>query len=260
MANSSLVSVKEQDFLDQDPPLRGQNFVCLSFVSPEDVIKKKDTFFFERFLQFFSGEMTEFFANLSEKYKEDADILRGIKERYVYLFDTNRVEDEYNYFVSKNNSDMEKEYYEKNNFQTTIRGIKVRGTFESQKEAEIRAQVLKKLDDRFHVFVAEVGCWCPWSPNPEDITQQEYAETQLNTLMKGYKDNQEKKDQFFQERKRDVQSFKPPVSETADDPWIQRVTETPSDEVTVETPSEEAPSTEAPVETPVDAPVETPVA
>lgn len=255
-ANSPLVSVKEQDFLDQDPPLRGQNYVCLSFLSPEEVIKKKEVFVFERFLEFFSSELTDFFTNLSLKYKEEENTIRGIQERYPYLFDPTQVQNEYNYFVTQKGSDLEKEYFEKNNFQTTLRGIKVRGTFESLREAEVRAQVLKKLDDRFHVFVAEVGCWCPWSPNPEDITNQEYAETELNTLMKGYKENQERKDQFFQERKRDIQSFKPyqKKDETLEkqDPWLQRA----EDECNV-TLVEPAATAE---DTPVDSAVDTVVA
>ena len=29
----------ETDYLDIDPPINGQNYVCLSFVSPEDIIE-----------------------------------------------------------------------------------------------------------------------------------------------------------------------------------------------------------------------------
>ena len=34
------------DLLDEDKPLAGQKFVCISFVSPEDIIKQKNLFFF----------------------------------------------------------------------------------------------------------------------------------------------------------------------------------------------------------------------
>ena len=243
---SSRVAVKEQDYLDQDPSLRGQNYVCLSFISPEDVINRKQDFMFGKFLGFFVDEMKEFFANLELKYQEEADIIRNIKERYPYVFDLASIADEYNFFVGKNGEQLEKEYLEKNNFQTTIRGIKVRGTFETLKEAEVRAQVLKRLDDRFHVYVAEVGCWCPWSPNPDDIQNQEYAETELNTLMRGYKENQTKKDEFYHKRKEELAALKrkqiqvsdvtpvTPVTDEADgkqdnpsdlqeaDPWMTR--------------------------------------
>lgn len=245
-SSSSTVSVKECDYLDQDPPLRGQNFVCLSFVSPEEVIKRKDVFMFEKFLKSFSEDMNEFFENLSLKYKDDTQMLNSIKERYQCVFNPELANEEYNFFVSKHSEELEKEYFEKNNFQTTIRGIKVRGTFESLKEAEIRAQVLRKMDSKFHVFVAEVGCWCPWSPNPDDISNQEYSETQLNTLMKGYKENQEKRDAFYQERKNDLIASgdvnalrsqeqqsendlqKQEESLSNEDPWIKKVSETSS--------------------------------
>lgn len=221
-AISTTVSCKEADFLDQDPPLRGQKFVCLSFISPEDVIKKKEAFFFEEFIKTLSVDMNDFFENLKEKYPDDAGTLKVIKDRYSYLFNRDTVMDEFNFFITKQGSALEEEYYKQNNFQTTIRGIKVRGVFETLREAEIRSQVLKKIDDKFHVYVAEVGCWCPWSPNPDDIQDQEYAETQLNTMMKHYKDNQDKKDLFYQERKRDLQFAKTQSTLEDKDAWMQQ--------------------------------------
>ena len=59
-----LIPVKEQDFLDEDPPLRAQNYVCLSFLSPEDVIKRKDVFMFEKFTSEISKDLSEFFDQL----------------------------------------------------------------------------------------------------------------------------------------------------------------------------------------------------
>ena len=220
--SKSLVSVKEADFLEQDPQLRGQNYVCLSFLSPEDTLKKKENFFFENFLKSFSSDMTEFFDRLAEKYKDDVDVLKMIKDRYSYVFDTDKIQEEYQYFLNMNNASLDKEFYEKNDFQTCIRGIKVRGVFETLREAEVRAQVLKRIDDRFHVYVAEVGCWCPWSPNPDDINEQEFAETHLNTLMKKYKENQAKKDYFFEERKRELQFIKTKEQVEKKDAWLEK--------------------------------------
>ena len=34
----------EEDFLTVDDKVPGQNYVCLSFISPESVVKKKETF------------------------------------------------------------------------------------------------------------------------------------------------------------------------------------------------------------------------
>jgi hypothetical protein len=227
---SNLTSVKEQDFLDEDPPLRAQNYVCLSFLSPEDVIKKKEVYFFEKFLGAFSKDITEFFTQFSEKYKDEADSIKMIQERYSYLFKPENLQEEYSFFI-QNRSDLEKEYYENNDFQTSIRGIKVRGVFDTLREAEIRAQVLKKLDSKFNVYVAQVGCWCPWSPNPDDISNQEYAETHLNSLMKNYKDNQDKKDYFYEERKKELQFIKVKEQMDKKDPWIDNKENQPQNEI-----------------------------
>lgn len=251
MANNSItVPVKVEDYLDEDPALRGQNYVCLSFISPEDILKKKDTYFFELFLQEFSKDMNEFFTNMGEKYPDDSDSFRTIKERYQCVFNTDSIVEEYQYFVNSKSAELEKLYFEKNNFQTSIRGIKVRGTFDTLREAEIRAQVLKRLDDKFHVYVAQVGCWCPWSPNPDDIQDQEYAETQLNTLMKNYKENQVKKDIFYEERKKELQILKIKEKLEEKDTWVQKTEENVIVEEVIDVPEDVSVKT-----TPVDVPV-----
>ena len=44
------------DCLDEDKPIGGQKFVCLSFISPETILKKKKLFLFEEFLKYFDYE------------------------------------------------------------------------------------------------------------------------------------------------------------------------------------------------------------
>jgi Family of unknown function (DUF5832) len=209
MANStSLVPVDEEDFLSQDPPIRGQRYCCLSFVSPEEVLKNKETYFLGKFLKAFAMDMNHMFDHLNEMYKDQKDVIESanaIKERYAHVFDVDKLEDEFNFYKAVHSASLESEYLQKNNFQTTIRGLKVRGSYETLQEAQIRAQVLKRKDDRFHVYVAEVGCWCPWSPNPEELENQEYAHNHLNTLVKQYLDNQKQKDEFFLQRKETLQ-------------------------------------------------------
>ncbi len=206
--NSSLVPVSEMDYLEADPTLRGQNYVCLSFISPEDVITKKEHYFFERFIGNFTKEIKELFDGLAVRYPKDKDNLRLLQDRYPYFFNEDAIGEEYAFFTSTHQDTLQKEFDEKNNFQTSIRGLKIRGVFDTIREAQIRAEVLKKIDGKFHVYVAEMGVWCPWSPNPDDIQNQEFAETQLNTLMKHYKENQTKKDVFYEERKNELQFMK----------------------------------------------------
>lgn len=209
---SELVDTKTCDFLEQDAALRGQNYVCLSFLSPEDVLKQKEVFLFNKFINTFANDMSDFFTTMAEKYENDigvCDMLKGLRQKYDYVFGSDELQNAYNFFKSSNSAKLEGEYLEKNSFQTSIRGIKIRGTYETFPEAKKRAEMIKKFDPNFDVFVAQVGCWCPWSPNPEDIQQVEYSETELNTLMKKYKENQEKKDELYRLRKDDmVQSVK----------------------------------------------------
>jgi hypothetical protein len=241
---TGLTPVKETDYLDQDPALRGQKYVCLSFVSPEDVIRDKQVFFFSQFMRHFSEDITLMFNSLGEKFKDDAivqDMLNNVKERHDYVFNADNLQREYDFFKEKKSDTLETEYYEKNNFQTSIRGIKVRGVYESIKEAQNRAEVIKKFDKLFNVYIAEVGCWCPWSPNPNEVGEQEYAEDYLNTMMKKYKENQELKDDIYTNRKmylveqankqragtsNEVDSTSVSVVMESGDPWLNKKQET----------------------------------
>ena len=86
-----------------------------------------------------------------------------------------------------------------------MRGIKVRGSYETLPEAQNRAKQVQKFDKKFNVYVAQVGCWCPWDPNP-DALESEFADTKLNTLMKKYNENQAAKDTLYEQRKEKMTS------------------------------------------------------
>lgn len=239
---SQLTPVKERDYLDQDPELRGQKYVCLSFISPEDIIQQKEVYVFNKFLGAFMKDVTHLFENIKERFKDDdivCDMLTNIRERYDYIFDADSLQKEYNFFKETNSSHLDREYLEQNDFQTSVRGIKVRGVYETLPEARNRANVIKKFDPKFDVYVAEVGCWCPWSPHSGDIENQEYSETQLNTLMKKYRENLEVKDEFYRVRmeemvkkvkassddKSDQSQSDVTASFETDDPWTKKKNE-----------------------------------
>jgi len=211
-----LVSTKETDHLDEDKPIRGQNYVLLSFLSPEDVIVKKDLYFLSKFIDKFGKDMKDLFQGIKEKFPESEDMLENIKENHSYIFDAKEMNEQYSFYKSVNNEELEQSYHRDNNFVTSMRGIKVRGTFDTLDEAKNRSEFLKKIDTKFNIYIAQVGCWCPWSPNPECLNNQEYSETQLNTLMKEYKKNMDDKDVIFEDRKNKVASNAAPVNEEID--------------------------------------------
>lgn len=97
---------KEVDYLEEDKPLSGQSFCCVSFLSPEGIMN------------------------------------------------------------------------------CNIRGLKIRGVYDTYDEAVKRAEHLQKVDPDFHVFVGEVGKWLPWDPSPDSksVKNQVYAEKALQEL------------------------------------------------------------------------------
>lgn len=211
MENSNkdnLISVKQKDYLEEDKPIRGQNFVCLSFISPENVIDNKNVYFFNEFIKDFSLKLNELFDNLKLKYGEESSHMDTLKDYYEYLFDQKMLQAQYKYYVDENSNTLEKNYLETNNFQTSVRGVKIRGSYDSFQEAEIRAEVLKRQDPKHNLFIGQVGCWVPFDPSPETVENKEYGETQLNTLMKGYNENEASKDIHFEERKQEMMNRK----------------------------------------------------
>ena len=63
--------------------------------------------------------------------------------------------------------------------------------------------------------MGEVGKWTPWDPSPNEIQDQDYNNDQLNTLMKKYKENEDSREKFFEERTKDSKKvFGAPTSGT----------------------------------------------
>jgi hypothetical protein len=111
-----------------------------------------------------------------------------------------KIVEAYDDFMYAQKDKLEEVFYEANDFRTTIRGLKVRGTFGNVKEAEIKAKKLQNKDKYHNIFMAEVGKWTPWDPSPHEIKEQEYNNEQLNTLMKKYRENEDSREQFFEQR------------------------------------------------------------
>ena len=164
------------DYLDVDPPLTGQNWTCLSFVSPEKILVKKEVWLFNEFLKEFC-----------EKEKYDYTELKGKYDDFMYV----------------KQERLEKEFHKENENQTTVRGVKVSGCFDTRKEAEVRSEVLRRLNSNHHIFIGQVGYWLPWDPNADSIDDQKFQEESLNNLVGKHKENQEQRDMFYEERKRE---------------------------------------------------------
>ena len=196
-----------EEFLEGDNPIPGQNYVCMSFLSPEETLKSKEIYMFHRYMTQKYGEYEKAIEKVMKKASDDLKnkVEKDLKERLQlelrYTYD--QFKSNYDDFLYKFHDELEKEFNEKNDFRTSVRGVKVRGVYETLREAEIKAKQLQKRDRSFHVFIGSMGQWLPWDPNADRVQKEEYLESELNNLMKEYKKNETHKDMFYEEQKRD---------------------------------------------------------
>lgn len=184
---------KYVDLCDEDQPMSGQKFVCLSFVSPENILKKRETYLFDKFVQQWDmsksmDKFSEFINFISYKHNLNVQNLLSeynefIKEEDVKLkADAKVVEDDYKNFIDKNEERLNLQFSRDNNFQTNVRGVKVRGSFATQEEAERNCKKLRDSDPTHDIFLGEVGKWMAFDPNAYKTGKIEFLEPELNRL------------------------------------------------------------------------------
>lgn len=253
----------KEDFLEEDPEIRSQKFVLLSFLSPENVLEKKDEFFFGEFVKQYEIDykirnletfLVSVVRGINDKLTKEADKMDasgvdlsgvaltalneaaalcrksrlnigGILETYSgYVKENDKeirkttIKDAYDDFLFKNQTKLEEEFFARNEFRTSIRGLKVRGVTGTHGEAVAMSKKLQRSDTIHNIFLGEVGKWLPWDPKPHQVADQEYAEDQLNTLMKRYKDNEDARDKFVSEQRQELSkgAKKGPVISSSD--------------------------------------------
>ena len=227
---------EKESYLTDDPELASQRWCLLSFISPENVLARKDPFFFASFLKQYEFQLrtqtmekylVKSITSINDKLEKEAEGLEAkdlsgaalhcrnsrlnletiITEYQKFAKDHQRelsaskLQEEYDDFIFKNSTKLEDDFYAKNDFRTTVRGLKIRGAYGTREEAESRAKKLQKMDTDHNIFVGQVGKWLPWDPAPSAIADHEYAEEQLNTLMKKYKENEEAREVFHKEQR-----------------------------------------------------------
>jgi hypothetical protein len=203
------INPKYVDLLEEDKPIAGQKFVCVSFCSPEKILKEKEIYFFEEFLKKweFNKSMEKFvqFLNfISYKYNvsfEDVsnDFKDFVKEERETL-STSKMDDEYKTFLDNNEEELQKQFDISHNFQTSTRGLKIRGSYPTQEEAELRCKMLREIDPNHDVFVGPIGMWMPWDPESYKTGRVEYMEEELNQLMKEKTKNESNAKTAFEQR------------------------------------------------------------
>jgi hypothetical protein len=200
---------KYVDLLEEDKPIAGQKFVCMSFCSPEKVLKQKEIFFFEEFLKNweFNKSMEKFlqFINfISYKYNISFEDLNKDFKDFVQEEKDNlsksKLDDDYKTYLDNHEEELQKKFDIENNFQTSTRGLKIRGSYPTQEEAELRCKMLREIDPNHDIMVGPVGMWMPWDPEAYKTGRVEYMEEELNQLMHEKEKNESNAKTAFEQR------------------------------------------------------------
>jgi hypothetical protein len=232
------------DYLKEDPPITNQQYVCMSFVEPhEDTVLAKCKYMMKEYLRYiFSKEAREKRENLAkygtdmpEDEKKDKELLAGgnLFDEEVEAWFVNQMEDLTLRFKRQNPE----------HDRVTIRGFKVRGSYPTLRAAKQQAARLKRDDASFHIFVGEVGKWCPFNPiNLGDVTA-EFANSNLNKIVHGHQKQQELVRDHYRIRKEALMNRGKKLKgrRGAEDKVVPRITSTDEDEKETEKPVEYSP-------------------
>jgi hypothetical protein len=198
------------DYLDEDPEIPNQRYCIVSFLSPEKVLLQKQQFFYKKFIEWLDYDwkmkgQEHFLAFLSKKYnlkvedvlKDHAEFERVHKEevKKTDIFDV------YQTFLLKNEQTLQEQFDSEVKFQTNVRGVKIRRSFATVEEAQQFAQVLRRKYPKDNLFIGKVGAWLPWDPSEHLMPEVDYAEKELNEIMRRYKENEVNKEIFFAEER-----------------------------------------------------------
>jgi hypothetical protein len=204
------------DLLDEDPAIAGQKFACMSFVSPERILKSKSEFLFQQFLNTWDmnkslEKFTQFTNFLAFKYKLDAESVQGDLKEFVEseeaeIRTASAISDDYKNYIERFGDKLNEQFDRENKFCTSTRGVKVRGVFATQEEAEMMCKKLREIDPSHDVYVGSVGMWMPFHPEAYKTGKVEYLEDELNQLMKDKKTNEDKAKLEFEARIRETKA------------------------------------------------------
>jgi hypothetical protein len=194
------------DYLDEDPEIPTQKYCIVSFLSPEKVIKQKQEFMFEEFIKYMDYDwkvkgLEHLMAFLSKKYSlkiddllKDAEEFSKVRDKEIRETD---VPEQWQVFLLKHEKDLQEKFDNNVEFRTNVRGVKVRRSFPTVEEAQVMAKVLQRKYPKDNLYIGKVGTWLPWDPNEHLMPEVQYAEKELNELMRRYKENEANKEIFF---------------------------------------------------------------
>ena len=198
------------DYLDEDPEIPTQKYCIVSFLSPEKIVKQKQEFMFEEFVKFMDYDwkvkgLEHFMVFLAKKYNlkveeliADATEFGKVREKEIRETD---VPEQWQVFLLKHEKELQERFDNSVEFKTNVRGVKLRRVFSTVEEAQVMAKVFQRKYPKDNLFIGKVGAWLPWDPSEHLMPEVEYAEKELNELMRRYKENEANKEIFFAEER-----------------------------------------------------------
>lgn len=190
--------MEKKDFLTQDDPIRGQNYVCMSFLCPDQILDKKEVFTFSRFMSDVTMHLSQLLDHLRTKYPDDQSHIDHFRDSHDFLFSEAAMQEQYRSFLNVHGPALDDEFHKQNEFQTSMRGIKIRGVYSTIDEAKHRCTVLHAKDPLHHIWVGEVGTWLPFTNNPSELNPS--TQDTLNELKRRYDGKRAEEDSAFAQR------------------------------------------------------------
>lgn len=229
---------KYVDLLDEDKPISGQKFCCVSFLSPEKIVKQKELFFFDEFLKQWdiNKSMDKFIQFMNfVAYKHNivfdeimSDFKEFVNDEKEIIYKSSMYDD-FKTYLDTNEEKMLEKFNKLNGFQPSTRGVKIRGSFPSMEEAELRCKILREMDPNHDVYVGPIGMWMPWDPDAYKTGRVEHMEDELNQLMHEKTVNEtsaknefekhvkETKQKAIEENKKNAEKYGTQVTQTIDE-------------------------------------------
>lgn len=202
------------DLCDEDQPIAGQKFVCMSFISPEKIIKQREIYLFEKFASQWGfsksvNKFTDFLSFIAHKYSLSFESLTDdlqdfLKEEQNTLIKATDVSDDFKNYTERYEDTLNAEFNKQNNFQTSVRGVKVRGVFSTQEEANLNCKKLREIDPNHDIYVGPMGIWIPFDPDAYKTGNVEFMEEELNQLHHEKLKNETEAKLVFEKRVKDA--------------------------------------------------------
>jgi hypothetical protein len=225
MSKQALTIDKDVKFTETNTEFE-QRFCSISFLSPEVSINRKLINDISKFVYYEFNKKIKEVGNvctnninlLISKLVDDFESLddndkREIKKDLSFNVQTeeNNYLREYMMSTEKISNLMSTIDYKPFEDQCNIHGIKIRGVFTNIQDANNYCLKIKKDEPNINIFVTSIGHWSPTDPFGENIAHKTYdgdvntlnPEIQLQTIMNGYNDNKEQKDNFLNMEEQD---------------------------------------------------------